>query len=118
GGRCALTPARSRWESSEGGAFRACVEVRGTGTASPLTEGGYRGVLPGRGRTSSADPPDPPFARGGDRNTPPSERWERGEQRRTLPSGEGCLIRPGDGVDRRMVSLFWPGSPRSDGRSR
>src|SRR3954454_18213796 len=44
-----------------------------------LPEGGNRGVLPGRGCTRSADLPDPPFARGGDRNTPPPEPFARGE---------------------------------------
>src|SRR5258708_38630862 len=47
---------------TEGGNRRFRIEASSSdvsGTASPLTEGGTRGVPPGRGCTRSADPPDP-----------------------------------------------------------
>src|SRR5438105_10134145 len=50
---------------SEGVVCRPPVETRETGSESPLEKGGDRGVLPGQRGTSSADPPNPPFARGG-----------------------------------------------------
>jgi hypothetical protein len=66
----------------DAGAFP--LETRDTGTASPLTEAGYGGVLPGQSHAPSDTPPNPPLARGGVRNTPPSEGT------RSRGAGERC----------------------------